>query len=272
MASGLTFVKGMRDIERETRLKYSQPAPSFVRLTRHWKISSNSKMYRRLFALLLLWCSTGLLSAAVEQTMWKSLTSQQQALLSGGNPLVIEENAGDNPWPRYVVYRVIGSSAERTAAVFWDCELDNQYVPNCVSVRTVSHPQPGVVNAEYTLKMPMFLPDEVYISQNELRSPSPGTFEISWKVLHARYISGSTGSIRVEPLVIPGLAGPRSLMRYSNLVLPGGKIAGLLKSQARSEVIDSVNALARQVEQESSQLACRQISEMNKALAGTPSH
>ena len=235
------------------------------------RIDMKFSMFRQ-FIVLLSICSTLSSLTAAEQTMWKSLTPQQQSLLSEGNPVVIEENAGDNPWPRYVVYRIVGSSAERTAAVFWDCELDNQYVPNCVSVRIVSRPQAGVVNAEYTLKMPLFFPNEVYVSQNELRSPSPGTFEISWKVLHARYISGSTGSIRIEPLVTPAQAGPRALMRYSNLVLPGGKIAGLLKSEARNEVIDSVNALARQVEQESSQLACRQISEMNKALAVLPAH
>ena len=229
------------------------------------------RMQLRFFLLLSIYSALSSLSAA-EQSMWKSLTPEQQSVLSDGKPVVIEENAGDNPWPRYVVYRVVGSTAERTAAVFWDCELDNQYVPNCVSVRTVSRPQAGVVNAVYSIKMPMFLPNEVYVSQNELRSPSPGTFEISWKVLHARYISGSTGSISVEPLVTSGQTEPRSLMRYSNLVLPGGKIAGLLKSQAREEVVDSVNALAHQVEQEPSSLASRQISEMNKALTGTPSH
>ena len=223
---------------------------------------------RGLLFSLLLGCSLSALGAAAPP-MWKSLTPQQQALLSEGNPVVIEENVADNPWPRYVVYRLVNASAEKAAAVFWDCELDTQYVPNCLSVRSVARPKPWIHEAEYTLKMPLFLPDEVYVTRNELKIPSPGIYEISWKVLHARYITGSTGNLRIEPVVVTGETGEKALMRYSNLVIPGGRIAGLLRAQARNEVVDSVNALARQVDQESSQVVAKQITALNKASAGT---
>ena len=226
---------------------------------------------RPLFLSILLCYALASLGAA-ESPMWKSLTPQQQELLSTGKPVVIEENVGENPWPRYVVYRLVNSSAEKAAAVFWDCELDTRYIPNCLIVRTVARPQPWIHEAEYTLKMPMFLPNEVYLSRNELTTPSSGDYEISWKVLHARYITGSTGNIRIEPLELTNQNvgnGEKALMRYSNLVIPGGRIACLLRAQARQQVVDSVNALARQVDQESSQVSEKQIAELKKALVGT---
>ncbi len=203
---------------------------------------------------------------AAETPMWGTLTPEQQELLQSGKPLVIEERVADSPWPRYIVYRLVKSSAEKVAAVFWDAELDPQYVPDCLSTHMISSPKPTVHVAEYILKMPLLLPNEVYLASNELTSPTPGVYEISWNVLKATYITGSTGTLRVES---QSEKGGKALMRYSNLVTPGSSIAALLRAKARSEVIESVNALAEQVEseiQKSPQLLENQLQKMNRAL------
>jgi hypothetical protein len=203
--------------------------------------------------------------------MWSALTSTQQELLQSGKSLVIEEAVPNNPWPRFIVYRLLKSSTDKVAAVFWDAELDPQYVPNCLSTRMISSPKPTIHVAEYILKMPLFLPNEVYLASNELKSPSPGVYEISWNLLKATYITGSTGTLRVEP---QSESETQALIRYSNLVTPGSSIAGLLRSTARSEVVESVDALAKQVEseiQKSPQLLESQLQKMNYALgAKTP--
>jgi hypothetical protein len=135
----------------------------------------------------------------------------------------------------------------------------------------ISSPKPTIHVAEYILKMPLFLPNEVYLASNELKSPSPGVYEISWNLLKATYITGSTGTLRVEP---QSESETQALIRYSNLVTPGSSIAGLLRSTARSEVVESVDALAKQVEseiQKSPQLLESQLQKMNYALgAKTP--
>ncbi len=206
--------------------------------------------------------------------MWSGLTSQQQELLSSGKPLVIEECVAGNPWPRYTVYMLVKASSAQSAAVFWDCELDPKYVPNCLSVHLVGTPQPWIREAEYTLKMPMMLPNEVYVSRNEIHAEEiPGVYEVSWNVLRASYIKGSKGNLRIEPFGNGSDQEHRSLLRYTNLVMPGSSIAGLLQSMARSEVIQSVKALCTQIEQErasDSQLLDRQLHEMTRMIKSIP--
>jgi hypothetical protein len=50
------------------------------------------------------------------------------------------------------------------------------------------------------------------------------------------------GSLRIEP------HGQGSILRYANLVIPGSRIAGLLRATAGSQVVESVKALTRRVE------------------------
>jgi hypothetical protein len=207
---------------------------------------------------------------AEDGSMWKALTQQQQEQLTAGNHVVLEEEVPDNPWPRFVIYHLVNSSPEQVAAVFWDCELDPKYVPNCLTVELKVRPKSWIHEAEYTLSMPLMLPNEVYTSRNELKSPSPNNYEISWKVLQARYIKGSEGNLRIEP---HGDKGDKCLLCYSNLVMPGGQIAALLRGKARNEVIESVGALVHQVEHEiqnSPQLIQNQQTELEKSLGKQP--
>ncbi|MEI6323572.1 MAG: hypothetical protein WCP60_10765 [bacterium] len=218
--------------------------------------------------------STPFCCASGSASMWSGLSSQQQELLSSGKPLVIEESVSGNAWPRYTVYMLVKASSAQSAAVFWDCELDPKYVPDCLSVHLLGSPQPWIREAEYTLKMPMMLPNEVYVSRNEIHSEEiPGVYEISWNVLRASYIKGSTGNLRIEPFGNGSDQEQRSLLRYSNLVIPGSSIAGLLKSMARSEVIQSVKALSNQIEQErisDPQLLDHQLHEMMRVIKSIP--
>lgn len=209
---------------------------------------------------------------AAETSLWSGLTPAQQARLTAGKPVVIEEEITGNPWPRYTIYHLVSGTPKQVASVFWDSELDPQYVPNCTSVRILSRPQPHVQEAEYTLKMPFFLENEVYVSRNELHHPSPEVYELTWSVLKTRYTKGSTGDLRVEPY--PGGTGgigdgTRTLLRYRNTVEPGSKFARLLRSKAGAQVLDSVVALVRQVETEMTRgrdLVERQIAGLENSL------
>ena len=202
------------------------------------------------------------LSSRAEESFGTNFTSIQQEELLSGKKIKIEEEIPGNPWPRFSIYQLVKSSPENVAAVFWNCELDPEYIPNCLSVRILKRPSPGVIEAEYTLKMPFFLPNEVYISRNELTSPSPSTYMISWQVDKTRYIRKSQGNILLQP------AHGGTLIRYTNLVEPGSKFARLLRTQAGTQVIECVGALTSQVEMElgkSSALLMKQVEELRKS-------
>jgi hypothetical protein len=192
--------------------------------------------------LLLLAGATASLSA--EESMWSALTQQQHAQLLAGKQVVLEEEISGKPWPRFTIYHLVKGTPADVAAIFWDCELDPKYIPDCLSVRIISRSAPWIHDGEYTLKMPLFLPDEVYVSRNELKRHSATSYEISWKVLRSRYSESCSGSLRMQE------HDGKTLLCYSNLVVPGSRIARLLRSTAGNQVVSSVQALVRQIASE----------------------
>ncbi len=198
----------------------------------------------RSFAVFLLLLAGASASLSAEESMWSALTQQQHAQLLAGKQVVLEEEISGKPWPRFTIYHLVKGTPADVAAIFWDCELDPKYIPDCLSVRIISRSAPWIHDGEYTLKMPLFLPDEVYVSRNELKRHSATSYEISWKVLRSRYSESCSGSLRMQE------HDGKTLLCYSNLIVPGSRIARLLRSTAGNQVVSSVQALVRQIASE----------------------
>jgi len=198
----------------------------------------------RPLAVFLLLLAGAVASLSAEESMWSALTQQQHAQLLAGKQVVLEEEISGKPWPRFTIYHLVKGTPADVAAIFWDCELDPKYIPDCLSVRIISRLAPWIHDGEYTLKMPLFLPDEVYVSRNELKRHSATSYEISWKVLRSRYSESCSGSLRMQE------HDGKTLLCYSNLVVPGSRIARLLRSTAGNQVVSSVQALVRQIASE----------------------
>jgi len=195
----------------------------------------------RLMACLLLLLAGATASLSAEELIWSMLTKQQQTELLEGKALEVEENVPESAWPRFIIYQMVNSSPADVAAVFWNCDRAPDYIPNCLSVRIVHQPHPWIIEAEYTLGMPFLLSDEVYVSRNELRRHSATEYEISWNVLHSTYSKSAVGNLLVQE------HEGKTLLRYTNLVVPGSRIAGLLRATASSHALESVQALVKRV-------------------------
>ena len=207
-------------------------------------------------------CVSAPLSAS-EGSLWKSLTPDQKAQLPSGKPVVTEEEVEGNPWPKLTINQLVKASPAQVAAVFWNSELDTKYLPNCSSARVIARPSRSVQEARFTLKMPLFLPDELHVSRITVKRPVLDTYEIAWNVLESRYSKECSGTIRIEP------HGDHSLISYQTLVKPRGNFAGLLRWPAQVIIVDSVKALARQVETEAatqSPLLSSQLQALGTAL------
>jgi ribosome-associated toxin RatA of RatAB toxin-antitoxin module len=178
---------------------------------------------------------------AAKTPYWSSLGEGHHAKLNSGKPVILEEEIQGNPWPRFTIYQLVKATPAQVAAVFWDCEKDSEYIPNCTKVTILSHPSRNVVEAEYTLKMPFLIPDEVYVSRNEIRRTSDGGYEVSWKVLNSRYTKSCSGLLHLEN------HDGGTLIRYSNLVEPGSRIAKLLRASASRQVVESVQSLVDRI-------------------------
>jgi Polyketide cyclase / dehydrase and lipid transport len=180
-------------------------------------------------------------SARAEGDLWNALPHSEQRELLEGKVVKLEENVEGSAWPRFMIYHLVKASPATVAAVFWNCEMDPDYIPNCVAVKVLDAPESSVINAQYTLRMPFFLPDEVYVSRNHFQKLSDKDYEISWKVTQSRYSKSSVGSLRIEEH--EGI----SLIRYTNLVVPSSRFAGMLRATAGNEVMESVQALVTKV-------------------------
>ncbi len=205
--------------------------------------------------------------AVAESNYWGGLSPRQKEMLNSGETLILEEEIPGKPWPRFIVYQLVKATPAQVAAVFWDLRLDSKYVPNCLSVKVISKPSTNVLDGEYTLKMPFFLPDEVYVSRNTLHRRTPEDYEISWVVLRSRYTKSCSGLLSLQK------HEKGTLLRYSNLVEPGSRIAGIMKNNAGHQVVASVKALASQVARETegpSDLLEKQMNALDEAL-GSPS-
>ena len=205
-------------------------------------------MVRHLALILILLSLPGVRSisaASPEET----LTPSQLAELSLGKPLVCHREIEGKPWPEMTIWQLVNCSPEVVAGVFWDTELDTMYLPGCLEARIVARPSPSVQTARFRLKMPLFLPDEVYVSNIELIPQPPGSYKITWKVTESVYAKSCSGEILIEPR-----AG-KTLIRYRNFMDPRSRIAGLLKRPGMDRVVESFQAL---------------VSQTAKAAAGAP--
>lgn len=203
------------------------------------------------------------------------LSARQQEQLAKGETVIVTETVPDSAWPRYLIYNLVNASPEEVAAVFWNCELEPLYIPNCLSVHILERPLPSVQLGEFTLNMPFLLPNEVYVSRMELHPSSPDSAGISWTVISSRYIRACEGDLRIESYLPREGAregarrSEKSLLRYTNLVKPSGRFASLLRSRAGIQVLESVKALIRQVDHEVSAdplLLARQIKTLGSSL------
>lgn len=204
---------------------------------------------------------------AVDSSLWNGLTTQQQGVLNSGKQVLVEEEIPGSPWPRLTIYQLVKATSADVAAVFWNSELDTKYLPNCKSARIKARPSPNIHEAEFTLRMPLFLPDEFYVSRIMIKSSQPECYEITWKVLESRYSKECNGVIRIEPRV------DEALFSYQNFVKPRSNFAGLLRWPAQASIVDSVKALVRQVESEkkkSPELLATQLQAVELALGLPP--
>lgn len=174
----------------------------------------------------------------------EDLSFTENYRLAAGKPLVLEADVPGEPWPVLTIRQVVNCPPEVLAGVFWDSELDSSYLPGCLAVRILSKPQSFLQEAEFRLKMPLFLPEEVYVSRIELLPRRGGVIRILWNVTDSRYAKSCAGEIRIESFE------GKSLMCYRNFMVPKSRVAVLLRGPAKDRVVESVASLVAQAEKE----------------------
>jgi hypothetical protein len=197
--------------------------------------------------------------------LWNEFSAHQWASLEAGKPVVSEEDVPESSWPRVTIAYLLNCTPSEAASVFWNSELDPEYLPDCLSAHILSSPSPHVQEVEFHLKMPFFLPEEVYVSRVEVTRSSTGGYEISWNVSQLIYAKTCRGSVLIEP------HDGKTLLISKNSVIPKGELAGFLRFPAVLRQKESVHALVRQIQLEKKQhpnLLAKQQEALAQALGG----
>lgn len=192
----------------------------------------------------------------------ESLGSKELAALQRGEQVMITEEVKDMPWPRVSVYQIVNASPEEAMAVFFDYNNACKFIPNVKSSEISRQINSCSQEVKYSVDVPI-LPDEVYTMRNSL-SGTPKGYRIGWTLLEASTMKAADGSFESEPL------GDKCLVRYQNLVDPGSKFAGLLKSFATQQIQATVSAIVDKIEsQKTDQPASlkKQVGKFEEAVA-----
>jgi len=217
----------------------------------------------RVLAILLIIQCLGQGARADAPSIWNEFSPHARELLAIGKPVVVEEDVPESSWPRVTVAYLLDCTPSEAASVFWNSELDPDYVPDCISTRILSHPSHHVHEAEFRLRMPFFLPEEIYVSRVEVKRTETDGYEIAWHVNQSIYAKSCRGRILIEP------HDGKTLLISSNSVIPRGDFAGFLRFPAVLRQKESVNALVRQILLEKGlhpELLAKQQKSLNLAL------
>lgn len=195
--------------------------------------------FTKIFALLLALLST--LASSLFADLLKNLSPSEIAAIDQGKLLYIAHEIPDMPWPRAVIYHFVEASPREVLAVFTNYNAASTYIPNVLQSKIISDINPWEKEVYYELDVPL-LPNESYIAKNILSFTDNGKqMEVAWTASKAKFFKSSVGNLRVEAY------RSGTLLRYTNLVDPGTRIAALLRSSAETQVKATVTAIVNRV-------------------------
>jgi hypothetical protein len=217
----------------------------------------------RLFFLSLAACLAALPAATAG--LLDDLTSEQRAELEKGDLIVLEQDIPGKPWPRIRIYKKIQATPEQVAAVFFDYNQAETFIPDVLESRISKKISPGVMEVDYEVDVPI-LADEAYTARNEMKAVQDG-YQASWTLLRALQTKAAEGNMLIEPF-----ENGSSVIRYTNLVTPSSGMAKILKLPAMARMQKTVLAIGQKVEQQKSinpvELAA-QVARLREAMEST---
>lgn len=187
-------------------------------------------------------------AVAVSQPTLPVLSASQRDALDAGRPVVITDDVAGVAWPRVTVLRVIPGPPDEAAAVFADYARHATYLPNVLRSEVSRVVDSVTAEVSYVLSVPI-VADESYTVRNTITADAaldprqPRAYRIAWTLVRASSTKAADGEARFESY------RGGTLFTYRNLVVPGGRIAGLgvIKRKAQRDVEATAAAIAERI-------------------------
>lgn len=167
--------------------------------------------------------------------------------LENGQTVITTKDIPGAPWPRLSLYRVVNAPPQVVADLFSDYSAAPSYIPGMLDAKVVATNADGTKDVRYTVKMPI-IQKTSYVVRNTFVKAGQ-SYIVSWKLLKSPIAKSSDGSLRIEPY-----SDGRTLMCYTNLLIPITNLVAGLKNQALVEAKNTVLAIATEAERRANQL------------------
>ena len=178
-------------------------------------------------------------------SLLEDLDAKQVEEVARGGQVVLLQAVEGNPWPKVRVYQKVDATPEDVAAVFFDYKNAKSYVPHVIKSSISRQVSPCSVEVDYGIDVPI-LPDEYYTVLNTLTTETDGGYLVTWHLVRALQTKSSEGNLKIE-----NWKGG-TVIRYTNLVMPGSIMARLLKIIAIEQMKSTVRAIVTRVEKQKS--------------------
>lgn len=183
----------------------------------------------------------GLLIQPLRADLLDALPPDAKKELAAGQVVVESEKVAGAPWPQLSLYQVVDAPPREMAGLLNDYDSAPTYTPNMISVKLLASNPDGSKDLEYTMKMPV-LGKMTYSVRNTYAKHAKG-YTVAWTLLKSPFAKKSDGSIRIEPY-----GEGKSLMCYTNLVVPITNMIPGLQNQALTEAKGTVASIKAEAE------------------------
>ncbi len=161
--------------------------------------------------------------------------------LAQGQLVIVSENLDGVPWPRLKLYQVVDAPPKVVADLFSDYSAAPDYIPGMLAAKVIATNPDGTKDVQYKVKVPVL--QSITYSVRNAYIQKGNSYEVKWTLLRSPLAKSSDGSLRIEPY-----GKGRTLMCYTNLVVPVTNLVAGLKNQALNEAKSTVRAIAAEAE------------------------
>lgn len=183
----------------------------------------------------------GLLPAVASASLLNEVPKNERPNLEAGETVVLSTDVPGAPWPKLSLYRIVNAPPDVVAELFTDYDAAPDYTPGMLNAEVLATNPDGTKDVRYTVKMPV-IQKTSYVVRNAYKKEGE-TFTVSWHLLKSAMAKTSEGSLRIEPF-----GEGRTILCYTNFLVPITNLVAGLKGQALSEAKTTVDALASESE------------------------
>jgi hypothetical protein len=179
----------------------------------------------------------GLALSVTQADLLSEVPQANRDELANGQVVVLSKQVDEGPWPKLQLYQVVDAPPKVVADLFSDYAAAPQYTPGMLDAKVIATNADGTKDVQYKTKVPI-LGSITYVVRNTYIQKG-NSYEVKWILLRSPLAKKSDGSLRIEPY-----GKGKTLMCYTNLVVPVTNLVAGLKNQALNEAKGTVRAIA----------------------------